>query len=251
MGENSRGRLCALHAVPVSVLTTLERAPRPESQTNPYDEEATVETDRGYSERYEQALRMAAIAHHDQRRKTSDLPYITHPVHVSAILLRHGFPDDLAIAGLLHDVVEDQGVQLSEIEARFGPPVAELVAALSERKTDTEGNRRPWEVRKQETLSHLRRASPEVAAVKAADAVHNARCTAQDIRCQGLDVWRRFNRGPELQLDYYRRIVRVVRERLQNHPIVDELARAVDELAQATEEACAGGSRTLQKKNPT
>jgi (p)ppGpp synthase/HD superfamily hydrolase len=170
---------------------------------------------------------------------------------VSAILLRHGFPDDLAIAGLLHDVVEDQGVQLSEIEARFGPGVAELVAALSECKTDTEGNRRPWGVRKEEMLAHVRQASPEVAAVKAADTLHNARCTAQDIRCQGPDVWRCFNRGPELQLDYYRRIVRVVRERLQNHPIVDELARAVDELAQATEEACVGGSRTLQKKNPT
>ena len=210
-----------------------------------------METDRGYSERYELALRMAAIAHHDQRRKTSDLPYITHPVHVSAILLRHGFPDDLAIAGLLHDVVEDQGIELSEIEARFGFRVAELVAALSERKTDAEGNRRPWEVRKEEMLAHVRQASPEVAAVKAADTLHNARCTAQDVRCQGPNVWRRFNRGPELQLDYYRRIVRAVRERLQNHPIVDELAHAVDDLARATEEACAGSSPASEKKNPT
>ena len=199
-----------------------------------------METDRGYSERYEQALRMAAINHRDQNRKTSDLPYITHPVHVSTILLRHGFPDDVVIAGLLHDVVEDQGVQLSEIEARFGPRVAEFVAALSERKTDAEGNRRPWEVRKQESLAYVCQADPQVAAVKAADALHNARCTAQDVRCQGPTIWRRFNRGPDLQLGYYRRIVQVARERLRDHPIVDELADAVDDLARATEEACAG-----------
>jgi len=183
-----------------------------------------------YSERYEQALRLATTAHRHQNRKGGNLPYISHPVHVSVILLRYGFSTDAAIAGLLHDVVEDQGVDLSEIEERFGPQVVELVAALSERKTDDQGARRPWEVRKREALEHMREGSLEVAAVKAADALHNARATALDARREGPSVWQRFTRGPQALVDHYRDIVQVARERMGHHPLVDELAEAVEEL---------------------
>jgi (p)ppGpp synthase/HD superfamily hydrolase len=199
-----------------------------------------VKTDEGYSERYEQALRVAATAHRDQERKGSSVPYITHPVHVSLILLRHGFPTELALAALLHDVVEDQGYPLPEIANRFGDRVAELVAALSERKRDDRGAERPWEVRKREALAHMRQARPEVAAIKAADALHNARCAALDTRRDGPEAWRRFRRGPGPQLDYYRDIVQVARERLPHHPLVDELADAVEDLAQALGEAGLG-----------
>jgi len=183
-----------------------------------------------YSERYEQALRLATTAHRHQNRKGADLPYISHPVHVSVILLRHGFSTDVAIAGLLHDVVEDQGVDLSEIEEQFGPQVVELVAALSERKTDDQGARRPWEVRKREALEHMREGSLEVVAVKAADALHNARTTALDARREGYSIWQRFTRGPVALMDHYRDIVQVARERMGDHPLVDELAEAVEEL---------------------
>jgi (p)ppGpp synthase/HD superfamily hydrolase len=199
---------------------------------NPVNEERTMETERGYSERYERALRLAASAHRSQNRKAGDVPYITHPFHVSAILLRYGFSTDVAIAGLLHDVVEDQGVDLGEIEERFGGRVAGFVAALSERKQDAHGVKRPWEVRKQEALEHMRQGDVEVAAIKVADALHNARSTAQDVRRDGPETWQRFNRGPESQLDYYRRILEVGRERLGDHPMVDELAEAVGDLAQ-------------------
>ena len=191
-----------------------------------------METERGYSERYERALRLAASAHRRQNRKAGDVPYITHPFHVSVILLRHGFSTDVAIAGLLHDVVEDQGVDLGEIEERFGDRVAGFVAALSERKRDAQGAKRPWEVRKREALEHMRQGDVEVAAIKVADALHNAVCTAQDVRQDGPEAWQRFNRGPESQLDYYRRILGIAREWLRDHPLVDEFAEAIEDLAQ-------------------
>jgi (p)ppGpp synthase/HD superfamily hydrolase len=151
---------------------------------------------------------------------------------VSVILLRYGFSTDVAIAGLLHDVVEDQGFALGEIEERFGGRVAEFVAALSERKRDAHGVKRPWEVRKLEALEHMRQGDAEVAAIKVADALHNARSMAQDVRRDGPGTWQRFNRGPESQLDYYRRILEVGRERLGDHPMVDEFAEAIEDLAQ-------------------
>ena len=191
---------------------------------------------RGYDGLYEEALRLAAGAHHGQVRKGTDLPYITHPMHVSAILMRHGFSTGLVIAGLLHDVVEDQGVELGDIERRFGAQVAEIVAALSERKMDGGGDRpgetRPWHVRKEEAVEQIRRGSLEAAAVKAADTLHNAQSIAYDLLQEGDAVWQRFTRGPAEMLGYYAQIVGVVREKLGDHALARETAEAVQMLAQ-------------------
>ncbi len=192
-----------------------------------------------YSELYEQALRLAAILHRSQNRKGSNLPYITHPVHVSVILLRHGFSTEVAVAGLLHDIVEDQGYELAQIEAKFGVQVAEIVAALSERKEDARGAKRPWEVRKQESLEHMRQASLEAVAVKVTDTLHNVHCFALDLRREGPKLWEHFCRGPEQQLDYYSKVLQIARERLKNHPLVDELADAIENLARAIAETSA------------
>lgn len=190
----------------------------------------------GYSQQYEEALRLAAVAHHQQMRKGSELPYIVHSVHVSVILLRHGFAMEVAIAGLLHDVVEDQGYDLTEIEEQFGPRVAEMVGALTERKRDAGGEKRPWEVRKREALEQMRGASEETVAVKAADTLHNAYSFVQDLRQQGSQIWRYFNRGPQSQLDYYRQVLHLTERRLGDHPLTAELADAVGKLVQAVDE---------------
>lgn len=183
----------------------------------------------GFSPRYDAALALAARAHRDQVRKSTDLPYITHVVHVSVILIRHGFGEDLAIAGLLHDVVEDCDVPLAAIAAEFGDEVARLVDAVSETKA-LDGSELPWEQRKAEKLAHLRAGGPDVAALKAADALHNARSIAADLRSEGPSVWARFKRGPEQSIAYYQAILDGVREKLGEHPIVLELADAVGEL---------------------
>jgi (p)ppGpp synthase/HD superfamily hydrolase len=195
-----------------------------------------MEREEGYSEQYEEALRLATIVHRRQMRKGSGLPYVIHPIHVSVILLRHGFSMEIAIAGLLHDLVEDQGYDLAEIEARFGARVAEMVAALSERKIDAEGAKRPWEVRKREALQQVLEASREAVAVKCADTLHNAHSFVQDLHREGAGVWRHFNRGPQSQLRYYRQVLDVAEGRLGAHPLVTELASAVAQLARAIDE---------------
>ena len=113
--------------------------------------------------------------------------------------------------------------------------MAEIVAALSERKTDAQGNKRPWEVRKREALEQMRQAIPDAVAVKVADTLHNARSIVLDARREGAKVWQRFTRGPDLMLNYYRQIVQVARERLRDHPLVDDLADAVDDLARVVD----------------
>lgn len=187
---------------------------------------------KGFSPRYDAALVLAAMAHRNQLRKGSDLPYIAHPVHVSVILMRHGFGEDMAIAGLLHDVVEDTDVSFEAIRAEFGPKIADLVEAVSETKL-VDGVELPWEQRKAEKLAHLRAGGPDVAALKAADAIHNARSIVADLQRVGSSVWARFKRGPGQTVDYYRAIATAVGTKLGEHAIVGEL----DEAVQALEEA--------------
>jgi (p)ppGpp synthase/HD superfamily hydrolase len=185
-----------------------------------------------FSPRYDAALALAARAHRDQLRKGTDLPYLTHPVHVSVILIRHGFGEDLAIAGLLHDVVEDTDTSLAQIAAEFGDDLARLVEAVSETKS-ADGAELPWEQRKAEKLAHLQAAGPDVAALKAADAIHNLRSIIADLHRSGPAVWGRFKRGPEPTLGYYHAIVDAVRLKLGAHAIVAELEQALAELSRA------------------
>ena len=184
---------------------------------------------KAFSQRYEAALTLAAQAHRHQDRKAGDVPYIVHPVHVSTILLRHGFAEEVVVAGLLHDVVEDQDISLARIEAVFGPSVAELVAAVTERKLEA-GVERPWEDRKREVLAQVRAASPDAVAVKAADALHSARSLARDLGLYGPSLWSHFSRGPGPSLWYYQSVGALVRERLGQHPLADELAEAIQDL---------------------
>jgi (p)ppGpp synthase/HD superfamily hydrolase len=184
-----------------------------------------------YSERYDEALALAARAHRHQTRKGSDVPYLVHPVHVSVILLRHGFAGDVAIAGLLHDVVEDQDIPLSDIRAGFGWTVADIVAALTERKREN-GIERSWEDRKREALDQLEGAGRDVVAVKAADVLHNTRTLARQLHRHGLSAWSHYSRGPDASLWYARRVASIARDRLGEHPLVGELEDAISQLQQ-------------------
>lgn len=188
-----------------------------------------------FSLRYEQALQFAARAHRRQVRKGTDIPYIVHAVHVSVILLRHGFDEDVVIAGLLHDVVEDCGVAPQELAALFGAEVARLVEAVSERKRNG-GSERAWEERKTEAIVHLRNGDSKIAALKAADALHNIHSIIADAMLVGAAVWQRFKRGPDQMLWYYREILAAVHGILGDHPIVAELARAIADLEHTVHE---------------
>lgn len=188
----------------------------------------------GFSPRYDAALVLAAQAHRNQVRKSTDIPYVTHVVHVSVLLIRHGFGEDLVIAGLLHDAVEDCDLPIDLVANTFGPEVARLVGAVSETKR-ADGVELPWEQRKREGLAHLRAGAPDVAALKAADAIHNARSISADLGTSGAAVWARFNRGPDETLWYYREILAAVQAKLGDHPLALELADAVAELAARAE----------------
>jgi (p)ppGpp synthase/HD superfamily hydrolase len=168
----------------------------------------------------ERALRWAAVCHRDQVRKASDTPYVEHVMGVALILDRLGFAEEVVIAGLLHDVVEDTPATLADVAARFGTTVAEIVRHCSEIKTDAAGRKRPWIDRKRDHLQALRQAPVDARAVVLADKLHNLISIELDLR-EGGEVWSRFNADRIEVLDHYRKTL----EQLgSDDPRVRELA---------------------------
>lgn len=151
----------------------------------------------------ERALRWAAVCHHGQVRKGSGVPYVEHVLGVAMILDRLGFEEDVVIAGLLHDVVEDTEATGDDICARFGRAVADLVAHCSECKLDEKGQKRPWIDRKRDHLAALTDAPVTARAVLLADKLHNLVSIACDLR-DGVAVWDLFNAPRADVLWYYR-----------------------------------------------
>lgn len=115
---------------------------------------------------------MAIKAHEGQTRAGGE-PYVSHVIAVSQILEGWGMEDEeLIVAALLHDTVEDDLVALSEIEGLFGKRVAQLVDAVSKFRSDTGVPDDRETLKKVLVQSYL---EPRVAVLKLADRLHNMR----------------------------------------------------------------------------
>jgi (p)ppGpp synthase/HD superfamily hydrolase len=212
------------------------------------------------SARIDRATEVARIVHHGATRKGTARPYILHPFAVARILEEHGYEEDLVIAGLLHDTVEDarydqewfqramsemagsgrmpcpaslvefRAAFLQFLDDEFGQNVLQLVLGVSETKNHG-GPALDWLERKKEQLVHLAGASEQQAALKAADALHNIECTLGDLRDLGLTVLDRF-RGGALTVWHYSAIAQLVARRMpQGHPLASRVQSAAEELS--------------------
>ncbi|MGY1653417.1 HD domain-containing protein [Geodermatophilus sp. SYSU D01119] len=188
------------------------------------------------SERYDEALAYASAHHREQLRKGSRVPYLTHLMSVSALVLEHGGSEDQAIAGLLHDAVEDApkgtgGAVLADIRSCFGDDVADIVRACSD-GLDADGNRSgTWAERKHAYVDGLRDKPLDALLVTAADKTHNGVCIAADVRRYGPDFWSTFNASRDELLWYYTSVRDAVARRLPGSSMAEALDRAVSELS--------------------
>jgi (p)ppGpp synthase/HD superfamily hydrolase len=186
--------------------------------------------------RFLRAFEFAAKMHAGQTRKASTIPCLAHLMGVASLVLEAGGDEDLAIAALLHDVVEDCGgaPMLKEVRRRFGARVAKVVEGCTDTDTDPKP---PWRERKENYIRHLRKADADTRLVSAADKLNNVRSILTDYREIGEAVWARFNGGRDGTLWYYRTLLT---EFLRQKPtrITRELELAVNDL-----ESLAGNPR--------
>jgi hypothetical protein len=214
--------------------------------------------------RLERALAVACLSHEGAVRKGTAIPYIEHPVGVALLLESHGYGEDLVVAGVLHDTVEDTKYDNAELQRRlsglagdgrlscrrepmafrrafldflsdeFGRDVLDLVLAVTERKNDG-GVALDWLERKRDQLDKLAGASPDEAALKAADAIHNIESTLHDVGRLGLGVLDRFRGGP-LIVWHYSAIAELTVERMgSDAPLAPRVLGAARQLCDTIE----------------
>lgn len=187
-------------------------------------------------ERFVRAVNYARTLH-IERRKGSDIPFMAHLLGVAALVMGEAghvpfaVTEDMVIAALLHDTVEDHGgaTRLDDVAHNFGANVARMVKALSDTLAEDPNQKEPWEERKQKYLHHLRTEPPDVQLISAADKLYNARAILDDYRKIGPAVWARFKRGRHLQLWYFNELLKIFKSSGTNR-LLEELGRVIGEL---------------------
>jgi (p)ppGpp synthase/HD superfamily hydrolase len=192
--------------------------------------------------RLQRAFRYAAEKHDGQTRKQTAVPYLSHLMAVASLVLEAGGDEEMAIAALLHDVVEDCGgmPRLREVRKVFGPRVAKIVEGC----TDSFGEpKAEWVERKKGYLREVKHADDETRLVSASDKLHNVRTILADYRLDGEAIWARFSGKKDGTLWYYRALSDEYQRRGPNR-ITRELEIAVAELERSVKRR----SRPSKKK---
>ncbi len=196
-----------------------------------------------FSERFDDALIFTHDLHRKQKRKTTGAPYIAHLLGAAALIMEDGGTEDEAIAGLLHDALEDQAHHFpggyaalaAEIERRYGPEVLRIVEACTER-VDPEyrhlrDKRERWRAHRQAYVDQIVTKDASVRRVSCADSVYNVRSTIRDFTRMGDALWKKFlTKSADDQLWAYDALARALLERDGGNALVAELRRSVDEL---------------------
>jgi (p)ppGpp synthase/HD superfamily hydrolase len=178
---------------------------------------------------------------HIERRKATRIPYMAHLLGVASLVMGEAgqvpfaVTEDMVIAALLHDAVEDHGgsTRLADIRCNFGPNVARMVEGLSDAFTEDPSEKADWDHRKQAYLQRLPQESPETQLISAADKLYNSRTILDEYRAIGPRVWDRFHRSRDQQLWYFHELLKVFKSAGTNR-IVEELDRVVAELDQVS-----------------
>jgi (p)ppGpp synthase/HD superfamily hydrolase len=189
--------------------------------------------------RYDSAFHFAHWLHRNHVRKGTNIPYISHLVAVSALVMDHGGNEDQAIAALLHDAIEDQAADhggaeklLCDIRKRFGGVVAEIVDDCADAWPESKEQKKPdWQPRKEAYLANLASKPVQSLLVSLADKTHNAEAILFDYRTHGDALWERFNGGKEGTLWYYKELAKIFTHEVPC-PLSDRLAQAVKGFAE-------------------
>lgn len=178
-----------------------------------------------YTPKMQLAIRFMVKTHEvyqKQKRKGKDVPYISHPLTVGLILARAGGSEDLIIAGILHDTIEDsvaeKKVTRGMLEERFGATVADLVESVTELPKDV-----PWDARKQEALDHIDTFTHDSVLLKSADVIANNAELLEDFAVDGNETFERFSESKEKTVGHTLAVIAKLRAKWPENPLAGDL----------------------------
>ena len=165
------------------------------------------------------AVDFASRRHAGQRREADGAEFILHPIEVAALLERSGYPDHVVAAAVLHDVLEDTDAERTDLESRFGPEVADVVALVSDDPSIEDVERR-----KDDARERVRRAGGSAPVVYAADKISKVRELRSLIHA-GLE-----RSDAEVKLDRHRRSLDMLETAIPGSRLVEVLRFEIEAL---------------------
>ena len=192
-------------------------------------------TCQAFGPKFDEALLLAHELHRYDVRKGTGKPYISHLLGVCSLAVDFGGDEEMGIAALLHDAVEDHGGRpmLDRIRELFGARVAHIVDGCTDSYALDATKKEPWRQRKESYLARIVHEDADVRLVSAADKLYNARTITRDLRIAGVAALDRFNGGRKDTVWYYAALVEAFRKAGTND-LVEELALSVDEMRRIT-----------------
>ena len=152
---------------------------------------------------FEKAVEFALKAHEGQKRKDGGI-FFLHPMEVASIAGTMTQDENVIIAGILHDTVEDTDVTAEDILREFGPRIAELVASETEDKRPEMAASDSWQIRKEESLEFLADTKDEgIKMLWLSDKLSNIRALAREEAELGESIFNRFNEKNPVKQRWY------------------------------------------------
>jgi (p)ppGpp synthase/HD superfamily hydrolase len=183
------------------------------------------------TKKIQKALNLAAAKHNGQMRKSSKLPYIVHPFSVAIILSEFTDDENVIVAGLLHDLLEDvESYSYQNLKNDFGQKIADIILGISEENDfdNGESEKETWKKRKLGYLKNLEKQNQESLLICAADKIHNLKSMSRIYQEQKRGMWRDFNAPLEKQIWYYQAVIEILEIKLRNRQILKKLKREFD-----------------------
>ncbi len=183
--------------------------------------------------RLDEAIKLASRLHASQVRKDSyQTPYISHLVGVAMLISSVTGDEDIIIAGLLHDSLEDvPGYTYEKLVADCGERVAEIVSHVTEPldATKADNEQLPWLERKETYLNNLRSGGIESAIVSSADKIHNTESFLRDYEKEGDSYGKRFGSSINNRIWFHEQVLAIVIEKLgEDHALVVHFRQSMD-----------------------
>ncbi len=178
-----------------------------------------------WTKKQQKAVTFSFQAHKGQKREEKDLPYVLHPMAVGIILAKLNSSEEVIIAGLLHDVIEDTDFEKDDIKEKFGKKVANLVDEVSEKDRDL-----PYAERKQRAAAKLLEVSDQAVMVKAADVLSNITDLTIDLFKRGEVAFDIFNTDKNSKIKQIERVIKILKIRIGSEKIIKKLEERFTEI---------------------
>ncbi len=193
-----------------------------------------------FTPRINEAIKSASHLHrHHVRKDKNHTPYISHLVSVAMMLREVMDDEDIIIAGLMHDSLEDvPNYTYDNLASDFGNRVADIVMHVTEPldANKAEDEQLPWLTRKEKYLENLRSGGAESAMVSASDKIHNTESFIQDATLEQGEFLARFHSSIRNKVWFHEQVLLIVEEKLgKEHKLVSRLTSCTEEFRKLVE----------------